>query len=544
MPRPFAAVRPLLLIVLVVALSLPTAAGARLVPFVGGSTFAFTGPAGKAISARGITVSGVAPGKAIGAATFRLPVAIGFGDTKTYEGVLVHRGGLGLAKGPRAVSFVRLVAIWKSSTAEVWGQVSGKSVGCSGVNRSLKGFVGNRAVQAVLVAVHGICYRHRLILVGALIKPHRSVSYDSVDLSAQLRLSSPAAQLVNDVAAQHVVSRDSELGPVSTAFCVTGLCPEPPPALKKTTLGIFTPFVTGSVGPAQIISEANAVGVRTIRFSQQVSQPPRSDLAMFARAGKQVVLTINRGKNPAHPPATPAELAAYRKQLNALLGRIPTATAPVLQIENEELVPRFLDGTPAQYLDELNAAVDVGHAHGFKVTNGGIVYQPLELMVWQDYVNRGQIAEANAFAAKAFRSKPQVVKDLQATPFTGLHNMVLQSAWDRLKVMMPAFRASKIDYVNFHWYEDDDSLLTTTVSYLARATGKPIVTTELGQHNTTPSVVTGHLTTLIDKLHLPLVLWFDADGIPALGLHDAPGTLRPNGLAFKNYVDTHLSLLN
>jgi len=43
---------------------------------------------------------------------------------------------------------------------------------------------------------------------------------------------------------------------------------------------------------------------------------------------------------------------------------------------------------------------------------------------------------------------------------------------------------------------------------------------------------------LVDETKAPFVLWFDADGIPAHGLHDAPGQLRPNGEVFAAKV-TH-----
>lgn len=79
-----------------------------------------------------------------------------------------------------------------------------------------------------------------------------------------------------------------------------------------------------------------------------------------------------------------------------------------------------------------------------------------------------------------------------------------------------------MDYVNFHWYREDDRALEEVVDYLRRASGKPVVTTEIGQHNTDPGLVTQHLTTVIDELHLPLVLWFDADGEPAKGCTTPP----------------------
>jgi hypothetical protein len=82
------------------------------------------------------------------------------------------------------------------------------------------------------------------------------------------------------------------------------------------------------------------------------------------------------------------------------------------------------------------------------------------------------------------------------------------------------------------------------VDYLRRATGKPVVTTEIGQHNTGPGVVEAHLRTLVIEKRLPLVLWFDADGVPAMGLHDAPGALRPNGDTFTAFVQAHDDIID
>jgi hypothetical protein len=133
------------------------------------------------------------------------------------------------------------------------------------------------------------------------------------------------------------------------------------------------------------------------------------------------------------------------------------------------------------------------------------------------------------------RQQPQGRTGRLRKPFAGLRRQTLQTAWDKAKELIPAFRRSRMDYVNFHWYFDDDRSLRQAVRYLRRATGKPVVT-EVGQHNTEPAVVTGHLRTLVKRLRLPFVIWFDADGTPALGLHDAPGALRPNGMAFRDFV--------
>jgi hypothetical protein len=248
------------------------------------------------------------------------------------------------------------------------------------------------------------------------------------------------------------------------------------------------------------------------------------------------VATGDSGPPSRHPDRRRRDLADYRRRLGGILDAL--APPVLLQIENEEVEPRFFAGTMPQYVNELNAAVEVAHARGVKVTNGGITGRPLALLTWQHYRDRGLEAKADDFARRTF-TRPQdrsVQEDLLRKPFTGLRRQPLQAAWDRASALVAAFSASRMDYVNFHWYFDEDRSLRQAVRYLRRATGKRVITTEVGQHNTTPSVVTGHLRMLVKRLRLPFVIWFDADGRPALGLHDAPGVLRPNGLAFRDFV--------
>ena len=50
--------------------------------------------------------------------------------------------------------------------------------------------------------------------------------------------------------------------------------------------------------------------------------------------------------------------------------------------------------------------------------------------------------------------------------------------------------------------------------------------------------MTSSLRLLEDELHLPWIIWFDADGVPADGLHESgrPRSLRPNGAAFARHL--------
>jgi hypothetical protein len=317
----------------------------------------------------------------------------------------------------------------------------------------------------------------------------------------------------------------------------------------RTTLGILFPLFAGT-SPNAIVTEARALGVNTVRLSDDVAVPGvRPAFDVFRKQRMKLVFTANYqqernalGHRPGRPPVGARETATYKRRLGAVLDQLKPN---FLQVENEEVEPRFYAGTMAQYAAELEAAVRVGHARGIPVTNGGITARPLALLTWQAYRERGQQARADDFARRAFSRAGDrwIQQDLLRRPFQGLRRQTLQTAWDKAKALIPAFRRSRMDYVNFHWYIDDHRALREAVAYLRRATGKPVVTTEIGQHNTDPSVVTGHLRTTIAQLRLPLVIWFDFDGMPALGLHDQPGVLRPNGEAFRRWVATHRRLL-
>ena len=167
-----------------------------------------------------------------------------------------------------------------------------------------------------------------------------------------------------------------------------------------------------------------------------MTKPVRPTFATFARNGLDVVVDFHNdpepnanGHNVSHPPDTPAEVAVYRQQAANTLDGMPKPR--LVQVENEENSTTFFQGAMADYVNELNATVDVAHARGLKVTNGGITSAPTALLTWQDYINRGLPAKADDLAVRVFGDKPQVLRDLRAQPFTGLRNQSLQGAWDR-----------------------------------------------------------------------------------------------------------------
>ncbi len=338
----------------------------------------------------------------------------------------------------------------------------------------------------------------------------------------------------------------------ATGALVLGLSACCPAVIPR--VGTFTPHLTNGTtreSAQDIISDVKALGVDIERVHQVVGQPLSSDVAMFQAAGIDTQLTIKTGPGTiSQPLETAAEQAAFERDLGGLLDRYRT---PLLSVENEETADNFYSGTPDQYLLELGIAARVAEAHRIKVTDGGIPWPPIALITWNHLRQTAGTSTADAFLATVFREPALawIVRDLTGVsqsdpdPYSHLSRQALRVSWKDAEYLLVHFRSAPIDYVNFHWYVPDDvggyrstgpytdsRALRDAIATIKGITGKQVVTNEVGQRGTTPAAVTGTLEVLVDEMKAPFVLWFDADGIPAHGLHDTPGHLRPNGQAF------------
>ena len=261
-------------------------------------------------------------------------------------------------------------------------------------------------------------------------------------------------------------------------------------------------------------------------------------------AGFRLILNINNGPTKGNASVAPADLAAY----SAAVGATLDAYRPeVAVIENEELADKFYTGTPRQYLAQLSAATVEAHKRDLKVANGGFVSSAVMLATWNDYWTRGMRKQADDYAKRAFplgRLAPRVQKDVPtaANPKKAiLGNSPIQRRLLReAQQLITGYRKSDIDYVNFHWYAAGSKALKESIDFLERATRKPAITNEVGQFNRDPSTVTSLMTAMVAK-RLAYVVWFAGDGPGgAVGLFDAKtGALRPNGIAFRNFVSAN-----
>lgn len=250
-------------------------------------------------------------------------------------------------------------------------------------------------------------------------------------------------------------------------------------------------------------------------------------------SGFKMVITANWNKDTLNPVPFPTDTVAYKDSLTAAFtnGIIPAA----LFIENEEnnTLPNYHTGTAIQYLNELRAATTVAHTKGFKIGNGGITSQVTRYLTYHYYADTSSpgydTAKASSFKAR--------------TPKTNYLNPNLIARGKFEDTVVKAFATMAIDYVNFHWYggtlrDGQTDVMGECIAYLRAVTGKTIVTNELGQYNL-DTATTDSLLKATRDYNLPLVMWYDNDGDPALALNETNDTLRATGIAFRNYLATN-----
>ncbi len=251
-------------------------------------------------------------------------------------------------------------------------------------------------------------------------------------------------------------------------------------------------------------------------------------------AGLKLILTARSNVAEVLPFATtpPKDGAAYRRNLSEVLTRYKPE---VLVVENEEDSAQYWAGTPEQYGALLKAACQVAHDQKIACANGGLSNKTLALLVWADYIEHHQMTEACNFVQ---RTAPVLVPDL--CRFTAIDHL---SDGDKAllntgRKLMEIYQSSGQDYLNFHWYIADKSAFSEAVNYLRRVTNLPVMSNELGQSDLSTDAVQ-KLLSAAEDLKLAYGIWFSLDRDPAVALQNADGSLRPNGQAFRNFMQTH-----
>lgn len=263
-------------------------------------------------------------------------------------------------------------------------------------------------------------------------------------------------------------------------------------------------------------------------------------------AGYKVLLNVVATPQLHSARPFPTDMVAYSKKLTEILD---TYMPEVLVVENEEYNQNYYTGSMKEYLEILKTGINVAHAKGIKVTNGGLTARILTLLTYYDYRKRGLYKEAEDFAK---RTQPPHI--LALLPDLS-KNIGLSNGVKSMDTLVNAYKNMSLDYVNFHWYEPianrnprattsegidnvDTKAIGEVVDYLRRATGKEVITNEIGQLNQSPLMVQSILEKCV-SLQLPYIIWYSGDGEGpnnANALHNMDGTLRSNGQAFVNFI--------
>lgn len=296
-----------------------------------------------------------------------------------------------------------------------------------------------------------------------------------------------------------------------------------------TKIGTLTPWVG-----LQEMAAAKVLGVKYIRRTVTLDDTSTSGLRRLSANGFKVVLNVCWKKITNGPVPFPTDLDAYKKILSALLD---TYKPEVLVIENEELNNAYHSGTVNDYLNELNVAIEVAHSKGVKVTNGGIGSTVAILLTYKNYITTGQLTAAKDFAARMI---PATILGQATKPGRSLYLKL-----DTAQMLFNGLALSNVDFINFHWYQPgrigdnnndtavDIKAISEVISFLSTS-GHKVMSNEVGQLNTSPYTVTNTLDAFKGVSYL---LWYSNDGgNGAKSLFNSDGSLRPNGVAFSNYI--------
>lgn len=320
--------------------------------------------------------------------------------------------------------------------------------------------------------------------------------------------------------------------------------------ITRTHFGVMVAKTEGKIiPPSQQVKVAQALGVKYIRGRIDIQGWAGSNDSYdtYAAAGLKVILNINygipRSATGDHDPIPfPTDMTAYSKALNSILDKYKPE---VVVIENEEDNPNYHSGSAEDYINELKTGIEIVHAKGLKVANGGITYREACLIIYDDMVQHGDKQKANEFAQKVFTAAlSQRLKNA---------NPQVQRQLEFGRKIIAAYKTLNLDYVNFHWYEPvkargamgentNDTIVDATIfefaaGYLTKLTGKQTMSNEFGVFNPSVSLIKGLLQAVRDaKLAYAIFYSADGGGGKAVALQNGFGELRQNGNAFKDFV--------
>lgn len=334
---------------------------------------------------------------------------------------------------------------------------------------------------------------------------------------------------------------------------ITPTPPEDTTITYDTKLGAFITNLKGDLSNEfqdSVLTRLNTGYIReTIVMENWMGR--NRDYDYFTERGYKILLNIHSAATSKSDPVFfVTDTIPYKILLDEILSKY---SPELVFIENEPGNFQKHKGSMQSYLNQLTAAMSVVHKYGLKGADGGFSTRPLTFLVYRYYLRNGENDKAADFAKRCIPQKYMVNLSNPGRD-EKLEGQIAK--WDSL---VQGYRTVPIDYVCVHLYEpilyrgeDDATALSSNITsatpgvfkeisdYIFAETGKQIVSNEIGQLNLQPQLVSSVLK-VCNQIKMPYTIWFSGDwGIDnSYALNNEDGTLRENGIAFRDFIDLH-----
>lgn len=263
-------------------------------------------------------------------------------------------------------------------------------------------------------------------------------------------------------------------------------------------------------------------------------------LDKYRSNGFNILLTFLNSSDGGRPVSFPTNMSNYKSMLEKVLKQYKPEIAV---IENEPFNDnRYKNNTSTidDYFKELQTAIDVCHNHGVKVSDGGLKGERVCILVYRNYIKKGQKNKADDFAKRCLSDK-----NLRAAK--GDADKDVEAKIDQMQKMVDKYKQLNLDYVNVHWYEPFENInkyprqsapgvLQEVADYLRSATGKEVITNEFGQNNDSPDLV----ESLVDALGgagFKYAVDFSGEGKTGCVALNKGIDLKVNGEAYRDKIN-------
>ena len=233
--------------------------------------------------------------------------------------------------------------------------------------------------------------------------------------------------------------------------------------------------------------------------------------------------------------AFPTNMTDYKNKLQNVLNKYKPEIAV---IENEPYNDLYYKGPINDYFNELSAAISVCKQKGIKVADGGLNPQMVSILVYQNYVNKGQQKQADDFGKRA-------LTDANLNAAKGKGSKDINAKIDKTKSMINNYKKSDLDYVNLHWYEPIKTGIDQTISspgvlkeiadYLRTATGKEVITNEFRETNEKTTLIKS-MVNAFKSANFKYAIDFSGEGQSGAVSLTNGTTLKPNGKAYRDAI--------